>query len=60
MENDLKKENKYLKERIIFLEKVIELNQETLNITLNTNQELINYCRQLQIQEQDPHHNPQQ
>lgn len=57
MEKDLQKENEYLRNRIVFLERVIELNHETISISLNTNKELINYCRQLQIQEQDPHHN---
>lgn len=60
MEKYLRKENELLKERIIFLEKIIELNQDTISVSLNTNKELINYCRQIQTQEQHPHHNQQQ
>lgn len=60
MDKNLQKENEYLKKRIIFLEEIIKLNQETINISLNTNKELINYCRQIQNQEQHQHHNLQQ
>lgn len=60
MVKDLQKENDYLKVRIVFLEKIIELNQETINISLNTNKELINYCHQKQNLELNQHHNLQQ
>lgn len=43
MGNDLEKENKYLKERIEFLETIIELNSETIQKALETNQKLLNH-----------------
>lgn len=45
MEKDLQKENDYLKNRIDFLENLIELNLATINISLNTNKELMDWLK---------------
>lgn len=44
---DLQKENEYLKQRIKFLENIIELNTETIQKALDTNQKLINHIESI-------------
>lgn len=48
---DLQKENEYLKQRIEFLEKIIDLNTETIMDMHDTNQELINYLETMENKE---------
>lgn len=40
---ELRKENEYLKKRIEFLEMIIEVNQETITKSINTNAKLIDW-----------------
>lgn len=45
MGNELEKENKHLKERIELLEKIIELNSETIQKVLETNHKLLDHAK---------------
>lgn len=45
MEEELLKENEYLKERVAFLEKIIEVNQETLARANETNTKLLDWLK---------------
>lgn len=46
MEKDLRKENEYLKERIAFLEMIIEVNQETIKKAIDTNTKLLDWLKE--------------
>lgn len=41
----MENENKYLKERILFLEMMLKVNEKTLEKLLTTNQELLNFLK---------------
>jgi len=43
MEKNLEKENEYLKQRIRYLELIIETNQETINKAIDTNSMLLDW-----------------
>lgn len=46
MEEELRKENEYLKKRIAFLEMVIEVNQETIKKANDTNDRLLKWLKE--------------
>lgn len=46
MEEELRKENEYLKKRIDFLEMIIEVNQETLKKANDTNHRLLEWLKE--------------
>ena len=45
MEEELRKENEYLKKRIEFLEMIIEVNQESLRKANDTNTKLLTWLK---------------
>lgn len=45
----MEKENQYLKERITFLEALVDLQADTINKALETNSTLINYLKDKEV-----------